>query len=209
MVSEMISSSGSRLGYLGEHKMLSSMVLAQTLPLCCLVSPQGSVLGPILFLIFINDLPDNMNSTVRLFADECVLYRNIRSEDQHIHQDDFNKLAQWEEAWLIKFNVAKCHSMRVTKHSLPKQIIHDYSLHNQVLENVPSAKYLGITITDDLVWGKHINNVTSKVTKKLFFFPPKLDPGSKGNQGCCIQSFGPSPIRGFSTYMEPPSPNRN
>ena len=65
-------------------------------------------------------------------------------------QDDLNKLAQWEEAWLMKFNAAKCHSMRVTKHPLPKQIIHDYSLHNQVLENVPSATYLGITVTDDL-----------------------------------------------------------
>ena len=65
----------------------------------------------------------------------------------------------------MKFNVAKYHSMRVTKHPLPKTIIHDYSLHNQVLENVPSAKYLGITITDDLDWGQHINNVvTSKAT---------------------------------------------
>ena len=102
--------------------------------------PQGSVLGPILFFIFINDLPDNINSTVRLFADDCILYRNIRrSEDQQILQDYLNKLVQWEEAWLMKFNVAKCHSMRVTKHPLPKQIIHDYSLHNQVLENIPSA----------------------------------------------------------------------
>ena len=75
--------------------------------------PQGSVLGPILFLIFINDLPDNINSTVRLFfADDCVLYRNIRgSEGQQLLQDDLEKLALWEEAWLMKFNVAKCHSM--------------------------------------------------------------------------------------------------
>ena len=120
--------------------------------------PQGSVLGHILFLIFIYDLPDNINSTVRLFADDCVLYRNIRSEDQQILQDDLNKLAQWEEAWLMKFNVANCHSMRVTKHPLQKQIIHDYSLHNQVLENVSSAKYLGITVTDDLDWG-HTSNM--------------------------------------------------
>ena len=125
--------------------------------------PQGSVLGHILFLIFINDL-DNIKSIVRIFADGCVLYRNIRrSEDRQILQDDLNILAPWEEAWLMKFNVAKCHSMRVTKHPLPKQIIHDYSLHNQVLENGPSAKYLGITITDDLDWGQHNNNVTSKV----------------------------------------------
>ena len=60
--------------------------------------PQGSVLGPILFLIFINDLPDNINSTVRFFADDCVLYRNIRgSEDQQLLQDDLEKLALWEE----------------------------------------------------------------------------------------------------------------
>ena len=85
--------------------------------------PQGSVLGPILFLLFINDLPDNINSTVRFFADDCVLYRNIRrSEDQQILLDDLNILAQWEEAWLMKFDVAKCHSMRVRKHPLPKQI---------------------------------------------------------------------------------------
>ena len=52
---------------------------------------------------------------------------------------------------------------------LPKQIIHDYSLNNQVLETVSSAKYLRITATDDLDWGQHINSVTSKVTKILGF----------------------------------------
>ena len=53
----------------------------------------------------------------------------------------------------MKLNVAKCHSMRVTKHPLPKQIIRDYSLQNQILENVSSAKHLGITVTDDIDWG--------------------------------------------------------
>ena len=137
--------------------------------------PQGSVLGPILFLIFINDLPDNIHSTVRLFADDCVLYRNIRrSEDQQILQDDLDRLAHWEEAWLMKFNVAKCHSMRVTRHPPPKQIVYGYTLHNQVLENVSSAKYLGVKITDDLEWGQHINEITSKATKTLGFLRRNL-----------------------------------
>ena len=59
-------------------------------------------------------------------------------------------------------------------HPIPKQIIHDYSLHNQVLENVSSVKYLGITVTDDLDWSQHINNVTSKATKTLGFLRRNL-----------------------------------
>ena len=112
--------------------------------------PQGSVLGPVLFLIFINDLPDNIRSSVRLFADDCVLYRNIKSPiDCQILQDDLNSLSKWETDWQMKFNVAKCHSMRVTRHLPDKHILFDYTLHQQKLEQVQSAKYLGITITDN------------------------------------------------------------
>ena len=109
--------------------------------------PQGSVLGPGLFLIFINDLLDNIRSSVRLFADDCVLYRNIHSlQDCLALHEDLTSLGQWEADWQMKFNVAICHSMRVTRHQHHKQILFDYSLHNQTLENVQSAKYLGITI---------------------------------------------------------------
>ena len=120
--------------------------------------PQGSVLGPVLFLIFINDLPDNIRSSVRLFADDCVLYRNIKTPtDCQILQDDLNSLGQWETDWQMKFNVAKCHSMRVTRHLPSNQIQFNYSLHQQTLEQVESAKYLGITITDNLEWGQHVS----------------------------------------------------
>ena len=111
----------------------------------------------ILFLIFINDLPDNIRSSVLLFADHCVLYRNIYSiQDCLTLQEDLTSLGQWEADWQMKFNVAKCHSMRVTWHQHHKHILFDYSLHNQTLENVQSAKYLGITISDNMDWGQHI-----------------------------------------------------
>ena len=102
--------------------------------------PQGSVLGPILFLIFINDLPDNIKSSVCLFADDCVLYRNIYSiQDCFILQEDLTSLGQWEADWQMKFNVAKCLS---TRHQHHKQNLFDYSLHNQTLENAQSYNHL-------------------------------------------------------------------
>ena len=91
-------------------------------------------------------------------------------------------------SWLMKFNVAKCHSMRVkTKHRLPKQIIHDKG-HNQVLENVLSAKYFGITITDDLDWGQHINNANSKATKTLGFLRRNLTLAPKETKVAAYQA---------------------
>ena len=137
--------------------------------------PQGSVLGPVLFLIFINDLPDNIRSSVRLFADDCVLYRNIKSPiDCQILQDDLNSLSQWETDWQMKFNVAKCHSMRVTRHLPDNQILFDYTLHQQKLEQVQSAKYLGLTITDNLDWGQHVSEISCKATKTMGFLRRNL-----------------------------------
>ena len=132
--------------------------------------PKGSVLGPVLFLIFINDLPENIRSSVRLFADDCVLYRNIKSfKDCEILQDDLNSLAQWESDWQMKFNVAKYHSITVTRHLPDNQIQFEYSLHQQKLEQVQSAKYLGITITDSLNWVQHVSEISSKATKTMGF----------------------------------------
>ena len=69
----------------------------------------------------------------------------------------------------MKFNVAKCHSMRVTQHYSYKEIIHDCTVYQHTLENVQSAKYLGMTITENMDWGQHISDFSSKATTTLGF----------------------------------------
>ena len=131
----------------------------------------GSVLGPVLFLIFINDFPDNFRPSVLLFADDCVLYRNIHSlQDCLILQEDLTSLGQWEADWQMKFNVAKCHSMKVTRHPHHKQILLTIYYTIKLWKKCQSAKYLGITITDNMDWGQHVSEISSKATKTLDTF---------------------------------------
>ena len=107
-------------------------------------------------------------SSVRLFADDCVLYRNIYSiQDCFILQEDLTSLGQWKADWQMKFNVAKCHSMRVTRHQHHKQILFYYSLHNQTLESVQSAKYL--VLSYDVASGSEITPC-NKICKPLVVY---------------------------------------
>ena len=114
--------------------------------------PQGSVLGPLLFLCYINDLPTCVSSDIRLFADDCLLYRTIHSQqDAVILQEDLNMLQQWEAQWLMSFNPGKCEELRVTNKR--KHIIHThYKIHGMILDTVDKTKYLGVTIQSKLNW---------------------------------------------------------
>ena len=135
--------------------------------------PQGTVLGPILFLLHINDLPSVISSKVRLFADDCLVYREIKSrQDQNDLQKDLNSLESWGSTWGMRFNTAKCNIMRVSKKQTP--IPYQYELSGQVLEEVKDAKYLGVTVSDDLEWTKHIDVITSKANSKLSFLRRNL-----------------------------------
>ena len=75
----------------------------------------------------------------------------------------------------MKFNVSKCHSMRVTWLHPSKHIQLNYTLHQQSLEQVQSAKYLGLTVTGNLDWGQYISEITCKATKTLSFLRRNLD----------------------------------
>ena len=80
--------------------------------------PQGSILGPILFLIFINDLPEVVQSTVKLFADDTKIYSRVNSQDEHNKlQGDLDNLATWSDTWQLKFNAQKCKSMHLGRNN--------------------------------------------------------------------------------------------
>ncbi len=78
--------------------------------------PQGSVMVPILFLVYINDMPEGINSYVTLFADDAKLQRHIKKrKDCEILQKDLNKIWDWSKKWEMEFNVKKCHVMEMRK----------------------------------------------------------------------------------------------
>lgn len=131
--------------------------------------PQGTVLGPILFLAYINDLPSSIkHSNIRLFADDCVLYKQILSpSDSDLLQQDLSAVQDWETTWLMEFNVDKCFTMRCT-HS-KKPIPNDYWLHSKPLQLVEDTKYLGVTLANDLTWRKHISKTVGQASKTLNF----------------------------------------
>ena len=103
--------------------------------------PQGSILGPILFLIYINDLQDGIFSQVRLFADDTALYLTIEGKDDGAAlQQNLDRLSVWDSMWDMEFNLSKYQVVQVTGSRRPMNTI--YMLHGQVLEAVTSAKYL-------------------------------------------------------------------
>ena len=109
--------------------------------------PQGSVLGPILFLIYINDLDDDITSKVLKFADDTKVYRKIKSDADRQHlQDDLNKLIEWSEKWQMLFNFGKCKCLH-TRHGNEDA---QYTMGGTVLNTTLKEKDLGLTISADM-----------------------------------------------------------
>ena len=127
--------------------------------------PQGTVLGPLLFMCHINDLPDCVKSQVRLFADDCLLYRQSKTrEDHNILQNDLKNLEDWALKWGMHFNATQFYVMSIKGKSNSL-----YNLNNTVLKQVSENPYLGVLLSEDLGWSKHIAKTASKASSALGF----------------------------------------
>ena len=126
--------------------------------------PQGSVMGPILFLVYINDLQDGIISKLKLFADDAKIFNPVNSiKDSEIIQNDLDKLCEWCEKWKMNFNKKKCHALQIGR----KNMSYIYHLNGFILSPTDEEKDLGVIVSKDLKAHKNIQSSISKANKMV------------------------------------------
>ena len=136
--------------------------------------PQGTVLGLLLFSLYINYMSSDIESEIRLFADDYVYYREIKDEEDTMKfQKDIDRLGFWARKLVMRFQPVKCNMMQLTRKRI-KKVHASCTLEGTDLENVERIKFLGVTITSDLRWNTHVNNVCTKANRTLGFLRSNL-----------------------------------
>ncbi|MEW8548405.1 MAG: reverse transcriptase family protein, partial [Candidatus Thiodiazotropha sp.] len=130
--------------------------------------PQGSILGPLLFLIYINDIVKDIGSSIRLFADDTSLYIVVDSPQTAagLLNTDLVTISNWAESWLVTFNASKTVSMTVSRKTNPIQHPPLF-MNNTVLMETDCHKHLGIILSKSCTWADHINSITEKAWVRL------------------------------------------
>ena len=170
--------------------------------------PQGTVLGPLLFLVYINDMPGVVSpgTFIRLFADDCLVYREIKkdanghSDDQHILQKDLENLQKWTEKWGMRFNPEKCQVLNLSR---TEPMTKFYQLCGHILATVDSAKYLGITIKNNLKWEEQICSMTKKANSTLHLVARNLHNCPKSSRALAYTTLVRPKLEYCSTVWDP------
>lgn len=140
--------------------------------------PQGSVLGPLLFLLYINDLPNKIScahTSIRLFADDAILYRPIHLPSDNLAlQQQFSSVTKWAEDWQLRFNVTKCTSTSM----LPVKSQYIYHLQGAPLVCTHEFTYLGVKVSSSLSFDAHIRQTLQKASATLYMLMRALKKAS-------------------------------
>ena len=124
--------------------------------------PQGSVLGPTLFVYFINDMPDVLDCLIKIFADDTKVYSSVHSPDQcEKLQESIDKLVDWTNQWQISFNTDKCKVLHLGRDNP----CHRYKMDGNDLESTEVEKDLGVHVDKDLSFDFHMNECVKKANK--------------------------------------------
>src|SRR5215469_12947928 len=149
--------------------------------------PQGSVLGPLLFLAYVNDIGKNIESTIRLFADDCVIYRKIlKNEDMEKLLKDVDKMGEWAGVNSMKINPSKSKAICFTRSRVKGPI--NYSLMGALIPQVSRCKYVGIILRSDLSWADQVNYTVIKAWKALHFTMRILKKGNSNTKSLAYMS---------------------
>lgn len=131
--------------------------------------PQGSVLGPILFVCYINDMPEEVSSHIYMYADDTKLFRCISNKDDYAAlQTDLDTVKMWSDKWQLRFNITKCKIMQIKSTRKQLDSRNYYMAEGErriVLEQSNEEKDLGIWIDNDLSFCNHIEKAVAKANR--------------------------------------------
>ena len=139
--------------------------LSSSLPIKAGV-PQGSVLGPLLFLIYINDITVGLESTIKLFADDTSISKSEKNPDTRATtlNADLEKIASWAKKWKINFNATKTELLTIKRDT---QALHPLIFEDTTLTESDSHKHLGLILQPDCKWKKHIDFIVQKTNSLI------------------------------------------
>ena len=136
-------------------------------------APQGSILGPTLFLLYINDLPDDVICNIAIYADDITLYSKCHKASDLWQQlelaselePDLRNVVDWGRKWLVDFNAGKTQLVSFDRSKNTDAI--DVKMDGSVLEKKTSFKMLGLTFSSKLDWGSYIVSIAKTASKKI------------------------------------------